>query len=69
MNDNDTSAQEDIICYCSGTKRTKIEQLLARGINTMDKIANETGATTGCGACDYLVLALIAQSARDVTDK
>jgi NAD(P)H-nitrite reductase large subunit len=66
MNNKHTATQEEIICQCSGTKRAKVEQLIARGVNTIEKIAIMTGATTGCGACDYLVLELIAQSTRDV---
>jgi NAD(P)H-nitrite reductase large subunit len=31
------------------------------GMDTMEKIAHQTGATTGCGSCDVLLLELLAQ--------
>jgi bacterioferritin-associated ferredoxin len=61
MNDNSVTDQKVIVCYCSGTTETIIDELIAKGVNTLEGIANETGATTGCGSCDYAVAALIAQ--------
>ncbi len=51
--------QEHIICGCSGTKQRKIEQLFTQGIDTLDKISAYTGANTGCGSCDTLILDLL----------
>ncbi len=62
MNNNRTKPKEPPICYCSGTTQTKIEELIADGVDTLEKIAYETGAVTGCGACEYLILELIEQS-------
>lgn len=62
MNNNLPNPKETRICHCSGTTEAKIKELIANEVNTLEEIANETGATTGCGACDYLVLELIAQS-------
>jgi bacterioferritin-associated ferredoxin len=61
MNNDHSNKQEEIICYCSGTTRAKIDALIADGVNTLEEIAYETGATTGCGSCDYLVMELLAQ--------
>jgi NAD(P)H-nitrite reductase large subunit len=61
MNNSYTSKQEECICHCSGTTRAKIEALLANEVNTMEAIASATGATTGCGACEDLVLELLNQ--------
>lgn len=62
MNKNHTKPKEPPICYCSGTTQTKIEELIADGCDTLEKIANETGAVTGCGACEYDIQELIGQS-------
>lgn len=59
MNNSHSNKQEEIICYCSGTTRAKIEALIAEGVNTVEQIVNATGATTGCGACDYLVMEIL----------
>ena len=62
MNNNQPTKQEECLCYCSGTTRANVEALIANGVDTIEKIANETGATTGCGACDYLVMELLAEN-------
>ncbi|SHE22709.1 (2Fe-2S)-binding protein [methanotrophic endosymbiont of Bathymodiolus puteoserpentis (Logatchev)] len=55
--------QEKIICTCSGTSETKINQLIAKGFDDLDKIASATGASTGCGACDIIILDLLKKDA------
>jgi len=62
MNNNHLNKQEQLICFCSGTSEAKIKALIANEINTIEKIANATGATTGCGACEDTVVELLAQS-------
>ena len=52
--------KEEVICHCTGTTQAKIEALLTNNVDTLEQIVNETGVTTGCGACDYIVLELIA---------
>lgn len=61
MNNNHAKQKDTVVCYCSGTTQTKIKELIAHEINTLEKIAYETGATTGCGACEYNILELIIQ--------
>jgi NAD(P)H-nitrite reductase large subunit len=53
---------EDVICECSGTTRRKIQQLLNKGVNSVEEIAQITGATTGCGSCDMVIAQLLTQS-------
>ena len=60
-----TAIQEDIICDCSGTTKTKIHQLIANGKNTIEQISAATGAITGCGSCDVLIEEIIAET--DIT--
>ena len=60
MNSSDSSSpQETVICTCTGTSKEKIEQLIAKGADTLDKIESATGANTGCGSCDILILELL----------
>lgn len=68
MNDNSVNKQQECICYCTGTTREIVMRLIADGINTLEGIAYETGATTGCGACDYVVIELLTQSERENRD-
>ena len=51
--------QETVICTCAGTSKETIEQLIAKGADTLDKIESTTGANTGCGSCDILILELL----------
>ena len=60
MNTNSPDTQEeDIICTCTGTTKEKVKQLIANGADTIDKISSATGANTGCGSCDVLILELL----------
>jgi bacterioferritin-associated ferredoxin len=61
MNENCPNPKEPPICYCTGTTEAKIKALMANEINTLEAIAYETGATTGCGACEHDIQVLIAQ--------
>ena len=59
MTDNNPNEQENIICTCTGTTKEKIEQLIDKGADDLDKISSATGASTGCGSCDVLILELL----------
>ncbi len=59
MEKNQTTAQEKVICTCTGTTEKKVKQLIAKGIDDLDKIASATGASTGCGSCDVLIIELL----------
>ena len=61
MPDSTPDKQEKVICTCTGTTQAKIEQLIAKGADTVDKISSATGANTGCGSCDILILELLAK--------
>jgi len=51
--------KEDIICDCTGTTYQKVQQLIDDGATRLDEISDATGACTGCGACDILVLEML----------
>jgi NAD(P)H-nitrite reductase large subunit len=53
--------KEPPLCYCTGTTAAKILDLIEQGKNSLEEIINTTGATTGCGGCDYEVAKLVEQ--------
>jgi len=53
--------QEEIICYCTGTTKEKIAQLMHSENADLDKIISKTGATTGCGSCDVSIVNFIME--------
>ncbi|MDO7597775.1 MAG: (2Fe-2S)-binding protein [Pseudomonadota bacterium] len=56
-----TDQPEEIICDCSGTTKAKIHQLIKDGKDSFEKIASATGAATGCGSCDVLIMDILAE--------
>lgn len=60
-----TDTPEEIICDCSGTTKSKIHQLIDDGKNSFEKIASATGAGTGCGSCDVLIMEILADKSTD----
>jgi len=61
MSDINPDAQANVICHCSGTTTQKIMDLIDAGFDNMDELSRKTGACSGCGACEYSVIALIAE--------
>ncbi len=61
MNIINLTEQEQIICTCTGTTKSKIKQLIAKGVDDLDKIASATGASTGCGSCDVTILEILIE--------
>ncbi|MGB4498665.1 MAG: (2Fe-2S)-binding protein [Methylococcaceae bacterium] len=51
--------KEPLLCYCTRTTAEKILDLIEQGKNSLEEIINTTGATTGCGGCDYEVAKLV----------
>ncbi len=66
MATTDPNKKEDVICDCTGTTKEKIKQLIENGANDLDKISSATGAGTGCGSCDVLIMELLATN-KDVS--
>ncbi|MDQ7090161.1 MAG: (2Fe-2S)-binding protein [Methylococcales bacterium] len=60
--EDDSTKANTIICDCTGTTQVKIEALIMKGKNTLDQISSATGAGTGCGSCDILILELVNKS-------
>jgi bacterioferritin-associated ferredoxin len=53
--------QQNIICHCSGTTKEKIKTLIENEITDLDSLSRKTGVFSGCGACENLILQLIAE--------
>ena len=60
MNNSHPNQQKEVICFCTGATKAQIKEQMDNGMDTFDKIANQTGAGTGCGSCDYLIVELLA---------
>lgn len=59
MENNKSNQAENVICTCTGTTEEKVKQLIAKGVDDLEKIASATGASTGCGSCDVLIEKLL----------
>ncbi len=46
------NSNDRIVCDCTGTRRSKILELIKRGETTLERIEDITGANTGCSSCD-----------------
>jgi bacterioferritin-associated ferredoxin len=53
---------KDVVCYCSGATKQQIKALINNGADNLDEISRMTGACSGCGSCDVLVLELLAEN-------
>ncbi len=51
MTDN-TDDDDEIMCDCTGVKRSDIERMFFEGLD-MDAISSRTGIMTGCGGCEW----------------
>jgi bacterioferritin-associated ferredoxin len=53
---------EELVCYCSGTTQMQIKGLIEKGVDNLDRISRMTGACSGCGSCDTVILELLAEA-------
>lgn len=44
--------EDEVMCECSGTKRSAIRYLFEQG-HDQDAISRKTGALSGCGGCEW----------------
>ncbi|MDO9054132.1 MAG: (2Fe-2S)-binding protein [Gallionella sp.] len=52
MNTKQDDPTDDVMCHCSGTRRSYIKSLFEQGLD-MDAISRWTGALSGCGGCEW----------------
>lgn len=55
----DKEEKKDVICFCTGTTKQKVLQLIADGATDIAKISSATGAVSGCAGCDVSIMELI----------
>ena len=55
MNRKNDNLDDEVICSCSGTKRSEIENMFKEGLD-MDAISRRTGALSGCAGCEWDVV-------------
>ncbi|MCD2451372.1 (2Fe-2S)-binding protein [Methylicorpusculum oleiharenae] len=60
MNEINTDKKRDIICHCTGTTEEKIKELIESCVDSLDKLSRNTGACSGCGACETSITDLLA---------
>lgn len=49
------------VCICHGVTDTDVADALAAGADTVDDVAEATGASTGCGACRVKLCRIVRQ--------
>jgi len=52
MNAKNADPADEVMCHCSGTRRSNIQSLFEQGLD-MDAISRWTGALSGCGGCEW----------------
>jgi len=52
MNTKQDDPTDDVMCHCSGTRRSYIKSLFEQGLD-IDAISRWTGALSGCGGCEW----------------
>jgi bacterioferritin-associated ferredoxin len=55
-----------IVCLCRGVSERLIEDTVAAGAKTVGDVSRACGAATDCGACHYLVAALVDEASNAV---
>ena len=55
-----------IVCLCRGVSERHIEDTVAAGAKTVGDVSRACGAATDCGACHYLVAALVEEASNAV---
>ncbi len=56
MSTSPAAVEEDrTICFCRCVPLSRIREAIAAGADSIEKIQNETHASTGCGGCEWEV--------------
>jgi bacterioferritin-associated ferredoxin len=58
----ETQAADEILCQCSGTRRSNIQKLFEQGLD-IQAISRWTGALSGCGGCEWDIAAFLTELA------
>ena len=55
---------DEVMCFCSGTKRSQIKQMFEQGLD-QDAISRRTGAVSGCAGCEWDVANFLRELAEE----
>lgn len=67
VKDNMTETEHDpeqVLCYCSGSTRQQLTDLIQQGVDNIDRLSRITGACSGCGGCEYELTQLLAAESK-----
>ena len=64
MNAKNADPADEIMCPCSGTRRSKIKSLFEQGLD-LEAISRKTGTNTGCGGCEWDIAEFLNQLAAE----
>ena len=59
---------ESIVCNCTQTTCGQLQEMIASGLDTLEKIANQTQITLVCGGCQPLVEEMLGSANLDVAE-
>ena len=52
MSASELNQQDEVMCPCSGTKRSTIQRMFEQGLS-VEEISQRSGALSGCGGCEW----------------
>lgn len=52
---------QEIVCECMSVTRDRLSKLIENGMNSIDDLSKETGASTVCRGCRYKILEMLGQ--------
>ncbi|MDD4929211.1 MAG: (2Fe-2S)-binding protein [Gallionella sp.] len=64
MDKKNADPTDEVMCHCSGTRRSNIQSLVEQGFD-INAISRWTGALSGCGGCEWD----IAQFLRELAER
>ncbi|HZV98947.1 MAG TPA: (2Fe-2S)-binding protein [Methylophilaceae bacterium] len=65
MSTEHDNPDNQVMCQCSGTRRSRIRDLFMQG-QDMQGISSMTGALTGCGGCEWEIGEFLEELAKNL---
>jgi len=64
MSIEEENPDDEVMCYCSGTRRAEIRALFLQG-KDREAISRWTGALSGCGGCEWDIESYLEELAKE----
>ncbi len=61
--------EDRTVCFCHNVKYSDLRRAVNEGADTLEKIQDQTCASTGCGGCETEVIEILAQLKRELNNK